>query len=190
MKAAEPERLAETKSLRRHFTSPELIDHDYWNCRSVQSEDKENEAVPSAYDKKKNQITQGEMSILMVGQTTNEDPAFHRFFVCQFCGNIWNEMSQLMLHLESAHPSELEVDVESHTVYNLGISQLHSCLYCDFTTEAFEPLVEHIKSCHKIVNENCCPHCEYRTMLQASLRDHIFQKHRDSCLYCLLNMHA
>lgn len=119
-----------------------------------------------------------------------EDPAFHRFFVCHYCGNTWSNMSELMLHLESAHPTELEVDVESHTVYNLGLSQLHSCLYCDYTAEAFESLVDHIKSSHKIVNENCCPHCDYRTMLRASLKDHLFEKHRDSCLYCILNMHA
>lgn len=118
------------------------------------------------------------------------DPAFHRFFVCHYCGNTWTSMSDLMLHLESAHPTELEVDVESHTVYNLGVSQLHSCLYCDYTTEAFESLVEHIKSSHKVVNENCCPHCDYRTMLRASLKDHLIQKHRDSCLYCILNMHV
>ena len=117
------------------------------------------------------------------------DPAFHRFFVCHHCGNTWSNLPELMLHLESAHPSELEVDAESHTIYNLGLSQVHSCLYCDYATEAFDLLLDHIKSCHQVVTDHCCPHCEYRSLLRASLKDHLSRKHRDSCLYCVLNFH-
>lgn len=68
----EPQRFPETISSRRQFTSPELIDHDYWNFQSVQSEDKENEEKLSVYENNMNDVANGGMSILMVDHTANE----------------------------------------------------------------------------------------------------------------------